>query len=432
VNYDFKKRYYLSASIRNDGSSRFGVNKKYGTFPSVSVAWIASDEKFFPKWDVLNFLKFRGSYGKTGNFNIGNYTQTSLLSPANYGNTTLGEGNTVLGNPDLTWETSKQFDVGADITLLRGRVNISYDYYNTRNEGMLYPLPLPYTSGYESIQYNEGSFHIFGHDIQVSTENIKGPFTWNTDFNISFNDNRVVSLVNGTPIGGVNTYSDYNRTAVGHRIGELYGYVFEGVYMNQADFDKYPKYSTSAVGSARMLDVNGDDTIDIKDRTFLGRTNPTFIYGMTNTFAWKGFDLGIIIAGQVGARAIIGPVVVQGMAYVGKNLAPFVANLVQFQNDDRGNVHEWGAWGQLGFNFTPEWSVWGFAGTSDPNDQDIRNAGLTRVQNRTYSGMLRYLQGGFMIGLEWLHWVTNTINAAGASTGSPEANQYMITGAYTF
>jgi len=139
-----------------------------------------------------------------------------------------------------------------------------------------------------------------------------------------------------------------------------------------------------------------------------------------------------IIAGQVGARAIIGPVVVQGMAYVGKNLAPFVANLVQFQNDDRGNVHEWGAWGQLGFNFTPEWSVWAFAGTSDPNDQDIRNAGLTRVQNRTYSGMLRYLQGGFMIGLEWLHWVTNTINAAGASTGSPEANQYMITGAYTF
>jgi hypothetical protein len=139
-----------------------------------------------------------------------------------------------------------------------------------------------------------------------------------------------------------------------------------------------------------------------------------------------------IIAGQVGARAIIGPVVVQAMAYTGKNLAPFVANLVQFQNDDRGNVHEWGAWGQVGFNFTPEWSVWAFGGTSDPNDRDIRNAGLTRVQNRTYSGMLRYLQGGFMIGLEYLHFLTNTINAAGASTGSPEGNQVMITGAYTF
>jgi hypothetical protein len=134
-----------------------------------------------------------------------------------------------------------------------------------------------------------------------------------------------------------------------------------------------------------------------------------------------------IVAGEAGARAIIGPLVVQGEAYVGKNLAPFVANLVQFQPDDRGNVHEWGAWGQLGFNFTPEWSVWAFAGTSDPNDQDIRNAGLSRLQNRTYAGMIRYLQGGFLIGLEWLHWVTNTTNA-----GTPEANQYMLTGAYVF
>ena len=134
-----------------------------------------------------------------------------------------------------------------------------------------------------------------------------------------------------------------------------------------------------------------------------------------------------IIAGQVGGRAIIGPVVVQAQAYTGKNLAPFVGNLVQFQADDRGNVHEWGAWGQLGFNFSTELSVWAFAGTSDPNDQDIRNAGLTRLQNRTYSGMVRYLQGGFMIGLEYLHWVTNTTNA-----GTPEANQYMVTGAYVF
>jgi TonB-linked SusC/RagA family outer membrane protein len=303
VNYDFKKRYYLSASVRNDGSSRFGVNKKYGTFPSVSVAWVASDEKFFPKWGALNFLKFRGSYGKTGNYNIGNYTQTSLLTPANYGNTTLGEAITVLGNPNLTWETSKQFDVGADLTILHGRVNISYDYYNTRNEGMLTPLQLPYTSGYESIEYNSGSFHIWGHEIQISTENIRGgAFTWNTDFNISFNDNRVVSLVNNTPIGGTNMYSDYNRTAVGHRIGELYGFKFLGVYMNQADFDKSPKYSTSVVGSAKMADVNGDDTIDIKDRTFLGRTNPKYIYGMTNTFTWKNFDLGVVIAGQVGNK----------------------------------------------------------------------------------------------------------------------------------
>ncbi len=305
VNYDFKKRYYLSGTIRNDGSSRFGTNKKYGTFPSVSAAWVASEEKFFPKWGMLNFLKFRGSYGVTGNYNIGNYTQTSLLSPTNYvlnGSTTLGESITTLGNPNLTWENSKQLDLGADLTLVHGRVNISYDYYTKRTQGMLSPLPIPYASGYGTIQYNEGVFHIWGHDIQISTDNIKGKFTWSTDFNISFGDNRVISLVNNTPIGGTEMYSDYNRTAVGHRIGELYGFVFQGVYMNQADYDKYPKYSTSVVGSARMKDVNGDDTIDINDRTFLGRTSPKYIFGMTNSFTFMNFDLGIIVAGQVGNK----------------------------------------------------------------------------------------------------------------------------------
>lgn len=305
VNYDYKKKYFLSGTIRNDGSSRFGVNKKYGTFPSGAAAWVVSQEKFFPKNKVLGFLKFRGSYGLTGNFNIGNYTQTSLLSGTNYvmnGSTVLGESITTLGNPNLTWETSKQLDLGADLTLFNGRVNISYDYYNKRTEGMLSPLPIPYASGYASIQYNEGTFRIWGHDIQISTDNLRGPFTWTTDFNLSFNDNKVLSLVNNTPIGGTGMYSDYNRTQVGHRIGELYGFVFEGVYMNQSDYDKYPKYATSVVGSARMKDVNGDDTIDIKDRTFLGRTNPKYIFGMTNTFGWKGFDLSVLVAGQVGNK----------------------------------------------------------------------------------------------------------------------------------
>ena len=305
INYDFSKKYYISATIRNDGSSRFGVDKKYGTFPSVAAGWVASQEKFFPKWGVLNFLKFRGSYGLSGNNNIGNYTQTSLLSPTNYvlnGNTTLGESITTLGNPVLTWETSKQLDIGADLTLFHGRINVSYDYYTKRTDGMLAPLPIPAASGYSSIEYNEGAFRIWGHDIQVSSDNIKGAFTWTTDFNISFNDNRVLSLINNTPIGGTNMYSDYNRTAVGHRIGELYGFVDEGVYMNQAQFNAEPKYATSVVGSARMKDVNGDDTIDINDRTFLGRTSPKFIYGMTNSFSFKGFDLGIVVAGQVGNK----------------------------------------------------------------------------------------------------------------------------------
>jgi len=111
INYDFKGRYYVSGTVRRDGSSRFGENKKYGTFPSVAVGWVASDESFFPKSDLVSFLKFRGSYGLTGNFNVGNYTYVPLLSPTNYvfnGTTNLGESITSLGNPNLTWETSKQ------------------------------------------------------------------------------------------------------------------------------------------------------------------------------------------------------------------------------------------------------------------------------------------------------------------------------------
>jgi TonB-linked SusC/RagA family outer membrane protein len=305
LNYDYKKRYYISGTIRRDGSSRFGLYKKYATFPSISGAWVVSDEPFFSKRSVVSFLKVKGSYGLTGNNNIGNYTAISTLSPTNYvfnGATTLGESITVLGNPNLTWETSKQTDLGVEVNFLKDRISLSYDYYYKKTTDMLYPDPIPLASGYGSIQSNVGQFNIWGHEFTLTTRNFTGDFTWTTDFNISFNDNKVVSLLNNTPIGGTNRYSDYNRTAVNHRIGELYGYVFLGLYMNQNDYNKYPKEATSAIGTARMKDVNGDDTINISDETFLGRTSPRYTYGMTNNFTYKNFDLGVTIAGQVGNK----------------------------------------------------------------------------------------------------------------------------------
>ncbi|WP_431210878.1 SusC/RagA family TonB-linked outer membrane protein [Puia sp. P3] len=385
VNYDYKKRYYISGTIRNDGSSRFGAVKKYGTFPSVSVAWVASEEKFFPKMGALNFLKFRGSYGLTGNNNIGNYTWVSLLSSTNYvfnGATTLGESITNLGNSDLTWETSKQLDIGAELALLHGRINISYDYYSKRTEGMLTPLPVPFASGYESIQYNEGAFNIWGHDIQISSENIRSNnFTWTTDFNISFNDNKVKSLVNGTPIGGFNQYSDYNRTAVGHRIGELYGYVFEGLYMNQADLDKSPKEATSAIGTAKMKDVNGDDTINIDDRTFIGRTNPKFIYGMSNNFTYKNFDLGVLIAGQVGNK--IGNVNLQNLY-----------NLDGVFNVDKQMQNRWRSESNPGNGRVPR--------TLANTTELYRTINSTWVFSGDYLAV-KNITLGYTFGREWLH-----------------------------
>ncbi|NWJ52850.1 MAG: TonB-dependent receptor [Bacteroidetes bacterium] len=305
ANYNFKKRYYLNLNIRRDGSSRFGENKKYGNFPSASVGWIISDESFFPKSDIVSFLKFKGSYGLTGNFNVGNYTQVSLLSATNYvfnNTTTMGQSMTSLGNKDLTWETSKQTDIGAEMRLLKNRVTVSYDYYLKKTDGMLSSLQIPYASGYSVISYNLGNFKMWGHEIQVSSDNLTGKLKWTTDFNISFNDNKVMKLINGTPIGGVSTYNDFNRTAEGHHIGELYGYIYEGVYKNQADLDSSPKEATSAIGTAKMKDVNGDGKIDIKDRTFIGNPNPKYIFGITNNFQYKNFDLNIIIAGQVGNK----------------------------------------------------------------------------------------------------------------------------------
>lgn len=314
LNYDYKKRYYLSATIRNDASSRFGAYKKYATFPSISAGWVVSDEAFFPKTNTISFLKFKGSYGLTGNNNLGNnntqnYPSITLLSPANYvfnGATTTGQAISSLGNPNLTWETSKQTDIGIEMNFLKNRISFTYDYYNKRTEDMLATLALPYASGYSSMSYNVGVFRIWGHELQLSTKNMVGEFNWSTDFNISFNDNKVVSLVNNTPIGGNNKYYDYNRTAVGHRIGEFFGYVFQGVYMTQADFDKSPHEATSELGSAKMKDISSssgggpDGKIDSYDKTFIGNPNPNYIFGISNNFGYKNFDLNIIAAGQVG------------------------------------------------------------------------------------------------------------------------------------
>lgn len=305
VNYDYKGKYFITGNIRRDGSSRFGSNKKWGYFPSASAGWIISDESFFPKTKAISLFKIRGSYGLTGNNNIGNYTQTSLLGATNYifeGSLSQGLSITSLGNPDLTWETSKQTDIGVELSLLNNRVSFSYDYYRKTTENMLYRINIPFASGYSSIAYNVGDFRMWGHEFQVSTRNLTSAIKWNTSFNIAFNDNKVLRLQDAVPIGGTNKYNDYNRTAVGRRIGELWGYVFDGIYMTQEEFNKQPKEATSAVGTTRMKDVNGDGKIDATDKTYLGNPNPKYIFGITNDLRYKNFDFSIVVAGQVGNK----------------------------------------------------------------------------------------------------------------------------------
>ncbi len=308
-NYDYKGKYLLSAAVRRDGSSRFGVDKKWGTFPSVSAGWLLSSEDFLKDNTLISFLKLRGSYGVVGNNNIGNYTSIAMMGTTNYtfGNI-LNQGLSItsLGNTLLSWEKTNQWDVGLDLSLFENRLNFHYDYYHKVTDGMLYPIELPRASGFSSISTNIGSFKFWGHELGINAKVMdREDFQWNTDFNISFNRNEVVKLgTNNTPIGGYSDQADFNRTEVGKPIGQFYGYVFDGVYMNEAEFQAAPKHISSQVGTVRMKDLNGDGVIDNKDRTFLGDPNPDFIFGVNNTFSYKSWDLALLFTGSVGAQTM--------------------------------------------------------------------------------------------------------------------------------
>ncbi|MBB6131130.1 TonB-dependent receptor [Mucilaginibacter lappiensis] len=301
LNYDFAGKYLVSGSIRRDGSSRFGSDNKYGNFPSASVGWIVTKEKFMESIPVVSFFKIRGSYGSTGNNNIGNYTQYANVSSTNYafdGSVVSGRSATSLANNQLGWEKSTTVDVGAEFGFLNDRISFTYDYYSRNTNNLLYSVDVPSSSGFSSLITNIGKIKFWGHEFSITTQNMVDKFKWSTNFNISFNRNKVLQL--GTANAAI--YGDNTITEVGKPIGQLYGFVFEGLNYTQADLQKYPQYIGAAVGTARFKDVNGDGTVtfDNNDKAIIGDPTPKFVYGITNNFSYKNFDLSIVMAGQYG------------------------------------------------------------------------------------------------------------------------------------
>lgn len=303
LNYNYKHRYLLSLAYRSDGSSKFGKDNRWGGFPSASVGWVVSDESFMKNVRPISYFKVRASYGVIGNNNVGNYTQYASMVNTNAvinnqylsGKSLGGFTNTMLG-----WEKTKEFDFGIDLAFFDGRINFSYDYYNKRTQDLLYSVELPISSGFNNFNANIGELAFWGHEFSLSTKNFTGAFKWNTDFNISFNDNEVKALGTSNAI----LYGDNTINEVGHRLGDLWGLKWEGVYKNQEDFNNSAHYLGAQVGTIKFKDINDDDEVtnDNRDKTRLGRTSPKFILGMTNTLSYKNFDLSIVLSGAFGHK----------------------------------------------------------------------------------------------------------------------------------
>jgi TonB-linked SusC/RagA family outer membrane protein len=309
LNYNFSNKYYLTASIRADGSSRFGKDKKYGYFPSAAVAWRISDENFMKNVTFINDMKIRTSYGETGNNNIGNYAHIATINYESYdlgGVAIGGYAPAQFGNSTLTWEKQRSLDFGMDLSLLKSRVNLTVDYFKTTNHQLLLNVNVPLTTGFNTSLQNIGEVENRGWEIALNTVNITGGFEWTTNFNISAFKNEVLKLgPEGAPI-----ISGNNITQIGSPMGMFYGYLTDGVFKTQDELNAGPKWApgtadVSHLGDIRFKDISGpdgvpDNIINTFDRTIMGNPYPDFYYGMTNNFTYKNFTLSVALQGSVG------------------------------------------------------------------------------------------------------------------------------------
>jgi len=317
VSYDFNQKYLLSATLRRDGSSRFGFDNQIGYFPSVSAGWRISEEPFF-NVPIITDFKLRGSWGQTGNNDVGLFTAQGVINPSFQYNGQAAARATALPNTLLGWESTAQTDVGFDVGLFDNRVELSFDYYNKITDNLLFSRPLPNTSGFNSITENIGKVKYSGLEFALSTVNVsKRDFNWTTDFNISFLNNEVLELPDNdlaqNRIGGV-VFSD-GRTGIagiaeGEPLGNIVGYQFVKVYETTAEaqedglIDMIANDRTSSNGidyrqrvggDVKWLDTNGDNIIDEDDQVVLGNVNPDITGGFGNTFSYKGFELYVFL-----------------------------------------------------------------------------------------------------------------------------------------
>ncbi len=313
VQYSYNDKYLFSASLREDGSSRFGSNTHYGIFPSASVAWNMVKENFMQRFHVISELKLRGSYGANGTNNLGSdYASIPTLASSGYvfGTTqaaVIGQSPSKISNPDLQWERSVTYDLGLDFGFLDNRITGSFDYYNKLNTKLLLNVQIPEATGFSSYLSNTGSVRNIGEELEITSRNLIGKLKWNTTISISHNTNKVVALGPGQTQILIPSSFDISNFIL--RVGEPMNSIFvvrQNGCLTQADItNKVAMYGTETVGDPRYVDFSGpkgvpDGVIDANDRQIVGHPNPDYTWGITNTFKYKGFDLSVLIQGQNG------------------------------------------------------------------------------------------------------------------------------------
>jgi TonB-linked SusC/RagA family outer membrane protein len=307
VSYDFAERYLFTASLRRDGSSRFGENTKWGTFPSFSAGWKINEEKFMNNINWINLLKVRASYGTSGNDRIGNYAYMAQLAsyPAAYGNAIQnGAAASNIANADLKWEQTGSLDLGFDFSAFHNRLQFNFDFYSNTTKNLLFDVPVPYTTGFDSKLTNIGKIRNQGWEIDLTSHNIDTHgFKWTSNLNLSHNSNKVLEL-DGTQNQIISALHGSFQfiTKVGGPVSQFYDYDYVG-YLSAEDIaNGYPIAAGEEEGNSKMVDHNDDGKITDADRVPQGSNLPDLTYGFTNRFSYKNFELSVLLQGQFGGK----------------------------------------------------------------------------------------------------------------------------------
>lgn len=310
VNYSYQDKYLFTGNIRVDGSSKFGADNRYGIFPSFSVGWRLSEEKFLSDLDFLTDLKLRASWGQSGNSQIGNYNYATRLNLSQY--YVFGTGQEIVPgvapnsvpNEDVQWETTTQTDIGLDVSLFEDKINFTADYYIKNTSDMLVPVPIPSSSGITEAPYqNAGEIENKGLELALSYQNTAGDFYYKLGGNFATVKNTVLDLGGGLPIPSPILYREsvrLTRTEEGRSVGEFYGYKTDGIFQNQQEINNHATQAGAEPGDIRFVDVNGDGVINDSDRTFIGSPIPDFQFGFNASASYKNFDLSVLVTGVYG------------------------------------------------------------------------------------------------------------------------------------